>query len=66
LAGHNPPRALPGEPALWERTYWEYWFFADRFGWLPSQVDNESAVILERLRDVALTVEEFQRERDDG
>jgi hypothetical protein len=47
-------------------VYWDYWFFADRFGWTPAQVDEQSAVILHRLREVTLTVEEHHRESSDG
>src|SRR5690606_14419090 len=66
LAGHNPPRAPHGsEPDPWERVYYAYWFFADRWGGTPEQGDRPRAVILHRLREVALTVEEWQREQAD-
>ena len=65
MAGHRPPRALPGEPELWERVYWDYWFFADRFHWTPEQVDAQPAVILDRLREVELTVAEWRDEQAD-
>lgn len=63
LSGHTPPHAHPGEPALWERVFANYWFFADRFGWTPSQVDDQSSVILDRLREVTLTIEEWRVEK---
>ena len=43
--------------------FWDYWWFADRFGWTPSQVDEQSAVVLDRLREVSLTVEEWRNEQ---
>lgn len=65
MAGHNPPRAHPGEPALWERVFTDYWFWADRFGWPPDVVDRQSAVVLRRLYEVTLVVEDWRAEQAD-
>jgi hypothetical protein len=37
--------------------------FADRFGWTPSQVDNESAVTLDWMLAIANIVEEAKAEQ---
>jgi len=67
LAGTPLPRAHPGEPALWQRVFSDYWFWADRFNWPPDVVDRQSAVVLHRLYEVTLAVEEWRREQtDDG
>ncbi|MGL5911165.1 MAG: hypothetical protein ACRCZP_14275 [Phycicoccus sp.] len=42
-----------------------YWFYADRFGWPPSVVDEQPALILDRLVEVHLVVEEHRREEAD-
>lgn len=41
----------------------EYWFWADRFNWPPDVVDRQPAVVLDRLREVTLTVEEYRAEQ---
>lgn len=40
----------------------EYWFWADRYGWPPSVVDEQPIVTLDRLLEVQLTVEAHRRE----
>jgi hypothetical protein len=56
-----PPH--PGEPELWERVFRDYWFWADRFGWTPEQVDAQPVIVLDRLREVTVVVEEWRREQ---
>lgn len=66
LAGYDLPAAPRGSEAeRWENILADYWFYADRFGWTPQQVDDQPAVILDRLREVHLTVEEHRREQDE-
>jgi hypothetical protein len=65
LSGHKLAPPLPGEPTEWEKAA-GYWFFADRFGWTPAQVDDQPAVILDRLREVTILVEEMRQEEADG
>ena len=61
LAGRKVPAPLPGEPTEWDRAA-VYWFFADRFHWTPNQVDDQPVIILDRLREVTILVEEMRQE----
>lgn len=64
LSGHKLPPPLPGEPTEWDRAA-SYWFWADRFHWPPSVVDDQPAIILDRLREVTYLVEEMRQEEAD-
>jgi hypothetical protein len=46
-------------------VFTDYWFWADRFNWPPDVVDRQPVVLLDRLREVTLTVEEWRREQAD-
>lgn len=42
--------------------FFDYWFWADRFGWPPTVVDEQPAIVLDRLREVTCLVEETRAE----
>ena len=65
LAGREVSPALPGEPTEWERAA-DYWFWADRFRWPPSVVDEQPAIVLDRLREVTSLAEEMRQEAERG
>jgi hypothetical protein len=63
LAGTHVGRPHPGEPELWDRVFYDYWWYADRYGWPPSVVDEQPVIILERIREIADVVEDHRREQ---
>jgi hypothetical protein len=63
LAGVPLPPAHPGEPQLWQQVFFDYWWWADRFGWPPDVVDRQPTIILDRLREVTQVVEEWRAEQ---
>lgn len=52
--------------ARWEAVFDLEWFFADRYRWPPTVVDEQPALLLDDIRQVALIVEEHRREQQDG
>lgn len=42
----------------------DYFWWADRFGWTPDQVDAMPYLKRERIRTVAEVVDEVQRDKD--
>lgn len=44
---------------------YRYFILADKFGWTPSQADQESAVMVDWLVAIASTVEEVKAEAYD-
>lgn len=44
----------------------QYFWFADRFGWLPEQVDEQPLWVVDRLPAVAKIHDEVTRERQEA
>lgn len=40
-----------------------YWQFADRYGWPPTVVDDQPWLVMDRLMEITLLVEEVRREQ---
>lgn len=45
---------------------YNYWLFADRYGWLPSQVDKEPAYLMEWILAIGNLKLEVEREAQNG
>lgn len=54
--------ALTDEDRWYEETM-QYFWFAERFGWTPDQVDNMPLRVIDRLPGVAAMYDEVQAER---
>lgn len=54
-----PP--LAGEPAAWDEAF-EYFWWAERFGWTPDQVDTLPVGLHARIPLVAKEVDDWREE----
>jgi hypothetical protein len=43
-------------------VFLDYWWYADRYGWPPTVVDEQPAIVLERLREVTSLVDDYRAE----
>jgi len=60
------PPALPGSVAeRWERVLNDYFWAADLWGWPPTVVDEQPALVMDDLIDVAIVVERHRREQSE-
>ncbi len=41
---------------------WRYFYFAERFGWTPAQVDDQPAVLLDWLQGIGGIVDQVKSE----
>lgn len=55
-------RAYRELPKLWRETLTDFWW-ADRFGWTPTQVDAQPAARLARLKAATEAVDEGRAKR---
>jgi hypothetical protein len=44
----------------------KYWQLADRYGWTPSQVDNESAYLIDWILAIGSVKIEIEREQSES
>ena len=47
----------------WERVLVDYFYAADRFGWPPTVVDEQPALVLDALLNVARGIDEYRQEQ---
>lgn len=64
MAGFSTVRPAHGRlERLLDRAV-DYYWWADRFGWTPDQVDAQPYLRRERIRTVAEVVDEVRRDKD--
>lgn len=56
LAGNTPPDGEFDFPA----DEYRYFYFAERFGWTPDEVDRQPAVLLDWLQAIGGVVDEIK------
>jgi hypothetical protein len=44
-------------------TEWQYFLLAERFGWTPTQVDEQPAVLVDWLIAIGNTVDEVKNQK---
>ena len=61
-----PTRPPVGPEETWCDEALRYFYFADQFGWTPTQVDAEPILIIDRLLVAARLKGEVEAERQQG
>lgn len=56
-------RAAVSDEDRWYEETWQYFFFAERFGWTPEETDNCPLRIVDRLPGVAQMYDEVEADR---
>jgi hypothetical protein len=62
LAGHDVLPPHPGEPTLWDEAA-DYWWWLERFGLTPDQVDLMPAWLHSRIPHIARIADEVSEEK---